>query len=300
MLSGTMVFVLAAMMLVTAAVLAKGPRWQRRWALLSALGAAGMPWLAPAEGPLLRGGLAVWTTWCLGRVIDLMSEERDRSFNARLWHVFGLVDTRHATFTTPGVDTTALGKTIFYALLATIGFIVAIDLAASIDGAWSWILRWFGGALFFYSLADAVEGGVRALYRMVGVSVPRQHVLPIAARSVQEFWGKRWNRAVGSWLRVHCFLPFARRGYMRTGLTAAFCASAIFHAYFTWVAVGGVLALVMLAFFLLQGVFVVLELWIGVARWQPVLAHTWTVVAVLGCSPLFIEPFLQILVGVRQ
>jgi hypothetical protein len=242
----------------------------------------------------------LWTTWGLGRVIDLVGERQERSFGARLWHVFGLVDTRHATFTSPDVDAKALGKTSFYAILATIGFIVAIDMAARTEGTWSWILRWFGGALFFYSLADAVEGGVRTLYRAVGVIVPPQHVLPIASRSVQEFWGKRWNRAVGGWLRAHCFLPFARRGQRRTGLIAAFCVSAAFHAYFTWVAVGGVLALAMVVFFLLQGVFVLLELWAGVAHWHPLFAHTWTVAAVLGCSPLFIEPILQILVGALQ
>jgi hypothetical protein len=156
-------------------------------------------------------------------------------------------------------------------------------------------VRWAGGALFFYCLADAVEGGVRALYRAAGVVVPRQHLVPIASRSVQEFWGRRWNRAVGSWLRAHCFLPFARRGQVRTGLVAAFCASAVFHAYFTLVAVGWVMAVAMLVFFLIQGVFVLFELRVGVARWQHGLARIWTVVVVLGCSPLFVEPILRIL-----
>lgn len=294
-LSGTLVFVLAAMFLVTAAGLVKGSWWQRQCALLSAIGAAGMPWLAPAEGSLLRGGLAVWTTWSLGRVIDLVGEAHDRSFGARLWHVFGLVDTRQATWTSPAVDTKALGKTIFYAVLATVGLMIAIDIAPNAGGTWYWFLRWFGGALFFYSLADAVEGGVRTLYRAAGVVVPRQHVLPIVSRSVQEFWGKRWNRAVGTWLRAHCFLPFARRGQVRTGFVAAFCGSAVFHAYFTLVAVGWAMAVTMMIFFLIQGMFVICELRMGVARWQPALAHAWTVVAVLGCSPLFIEPFLRIL-----
>jgi len=153
------------------------------------------------------------------------------------------------------------------------------------------------GALFFYCLADAVEGGVRALYRAAGVVVPRQQLVPIASRSVQEFWGKRWNRAVGAWLRAHCFLPFARRGQVRTGLVAAFSASAVFHAYFTLVAVGWTMALAMTVFFLVQGAFVLVELRVGVARWRPALAHAWTIVGVLGCSPLFIEPILRILLG---
>jgi len=294
-LNGTVVCVLAAVFLVTAAVLVKGTWRRRRLAILSAISAAGVPWLAPADVPLLRGGLAVWTTWSLGRVIDLVSELHDRSFAARLWHIFGLIDTRQTTWASPAVDIKALGKTFAYAVLAIAGLMIAIDVAPSFDGTWYWYVRWLGGALFFYSLADAVEGGVRTLYRAAGIVVPRQHVLPIVSRSVQEFWGKRWNRAVGAWLRMHCFLPFARRQQIRTGLAAAFCASAVFHAYFTWVAVGGVMALAMVVFFLIQGVCVLLELWAGVARWNPLFAHLWTVVAVLGCSPLFIEPLLRIL-----
>ena len=254
-----------------------------------------MPWLATPGVPLFRGALAIWTTWCLGRVIDLTSDGQYRPFGARLWHVFGLVDTRQTTWASPAVDTKALGKTIAYAVLATVGLMIVVDITPRADGIGYWALRWFGGALFFYSLADAVEGGVRTLYRTVGVVVPRQHVVPIASRSVQEFWGKRWNRAVGGWLRMHCFLPLARRGQARLGFVAAFCASAIFHAYFTLVAVGWTMAGTMLVFFLIQGIFVLCELPMGVARWRPVLAHTWAVVAILGCSPLFIEPLLRIL-----
>ncbi|MBM4258836.1 MAG: hypothetical protein FJ147_23405 [Deltaproteobacteria bacterium] len=296
MLSGPVAIVLATMFLITSALLSSGPLWQRRMAICSAISAAGIPWLVAAEGPFLRGGLAIWTTWCLGRVVDVVTESRTRSWGARLWHVFGVVDTRQATFTPPALDHNALGKTLCYAALATLGVLIVSEVATARDGTWYWVLRWFGGALFFYSLADAVEGAVRLLYRAAGVRVPRQHVLPIVSRSVQEFWGKRWNRAVGGWLRAHCFVPLARRGQVRFGLTAAFTASAIFHAYFTWVAVGEVMALAMAIFFLLQGGFVLLELRMGVARWHPVLAHAWTVSAVLGCSPLFVEPILRILV----
>jgi hypothetical protein len=83
---------------------------------------------------------------------------------------------------------------------------------------------------------------------------------------------------------------------VRLGLAAAFTASAVFHAYFTWVAVGEVMAFAMAVFFLLQGGFVLLELRMGVAHWHPILAHAWTVSAVFGCSPLFVEPILRILV----
>ncbi|MGE0827346.1 MAG: MBOAT family protein [Candidatus Binatia bacterium] len=293
-LNGFELFVIAGGFLIGAGVLAKGSRWRRKCALLSATAAILIPWFAPADVPLLRGGLAIWTTWCCGRVVDLTSDSQERSIGYRLWHVFALIDTRHTRWASPAIDWRALGKTVVYGGVAALGFVIATEGAARTAGSWYWGLRWTGGALFFYCLADAVEGAVRALYRASGVVVSQQHVVPIASRSVQEFWGKRWNRAVGAWLRAQCFLPFARSGRVRTGFLAAFAASAVFHAYFTWVAVGHVMALAMLSFFLIQGVIALLEFRLGVARWQPLWARVWTIVAVLGCSPLFIEPFLRI------
>jgi membrane bound O-acyltransferase family protein len=292
---GLALFVLSAALLIAAAAFADGTR-QRRWvAALLAAGASATPWLASPESPFLRGAFAIWTTWCFGRVVDLISETRNRPFGRRLWHVFALIDTRQTSRAAPALDVRAVGKTLAYAAAAGLGLVTATAVAFRVEGLWYWLLRWAGGALFFYCLADAVDGGVRALYRAVGVVAPRQQIVPVASRSVREFWGRRWNRAVGAWLRTHCFLPLARGGHVRLGMGAAFCASAVFHAYFTWVAVGGGMALSMLTFFLLQGAIVLLELGIGVAGWHPVFAHAWTIVAVLGCSPLFIEPLLRIL-----
>lgn len=297
MLSGTTAFFISFLLLVAAARLAHGGSLRRRLAVSAGIGAALTPWLIPADASVWRGGLAIWTTWCCGRVLDLTRDARDQSLGRRLWHVFALIDTRQTTWASPALDVQALEKALVYAVMATAGLAITIDVAPRATGGWYWFVRWAGGALFFYCLADATEGGVCVLYRAVGVVVPPQHLVPIASRSVQEFWGKRWNRAVGSWLRAHCFLPFARRGQVRTGLVAAFCASAVFHAYFTLVAVGWVMAVAMLVFFLIQGVFVLFELRVGVARWQHGLARVWTVVAVLGCSPLFVEPILRILLG---
>jgi len=293
--NGTSAFLLSLILLLAAAGLSSAQYRQRRFALIAGVGATVMPWLAPPDPPLLRGGLAVWTTWGCGRVVDLVSDSQRRSFWRCVWHVFGLVDTRHATSVPSAVDWQAVGKTLAYAAAAIVGLLIVVDTAPLLRGSLYWGARWFGGALFFYCLADAVDGGVRALYRVAGVAVSRQQVLPIASRSVQEFWGRRWNRAVGAWLRAHCFLPFAREGKIRTGLVAAFAASAVFHSYFTLVAVGRAMAGAMLIFFAVQGAVVLCELQMSVTRWRPALAHAWTVVAVLGCSPLFVEPILRIL-----
>ena len=297
MLSGATAFFTSLLFLVWAARLAHGSSSRRRLAVSAGVGAALTPWLIPADASVWRGGLAIWTTWCCGRVLDLTRDARGRPFRHRLWHVFAVIDSRQTTWASPALEVVALGKVLIYTTFAIVGLAIVIDVAPRATGGWYWFVRWTGGALFFYCLADAVEGGVRALYRAAGVVVPRQHLIPIASRSVQEFWGKRWNRVVGSWLRAHCFLPFAREGHVRAGLVAAFCASAAFHAYFTLVAVGWAMAVAMIVFFLIQGAFVLFELRMGVARWQPALARVWTVVAVLGCSPLFVEPILRILLG---
>ena len=293
--NGAFAFLLSLILLIVAAALSSAQYRQHRFALIVGVSSTVMPWLAPPDLPLLRGGLAAWTTWCCGRVVDLTSDSQGRSFGRCVWHVFAIVDTRRTTLVSRAVDWQAVGKTVAYTIVAIVGLLVVTAVAPLWQGSLYWGVRWFGGALFFYCLADAVDGGVRTLYRAVGVAVPRQQMLPIASRSVQEFWGKRWNRAVGSWLRTHCFLPLAREGKIRAGLVAAFAASAVFHAYFTLVAVGWVMAEAMLIFFVIQGGIVLCELRMGVTHWRPALAHVWTVVAVLGCSPLFVEPILRIL-----
>src|SRR5436190_320061 len=76
---------------------------------------------------------------------------------------------------------------------------------------------------------------------------------PIAARSLREFWGERWNRVVGSWLRRTFFVPWARRRHIGVGLALAFTVSALLHGYMALAAVGLAAALPMTTFFLLQG-----------------------------------------------
>jgi hypothetical protein len=53
------------------------------------------------------------------------------------------------------------------------------------------------------------------------------------------------------------------------------------------------MALALMDFFLLQRGLILLELWLDVARWHPALAHPWTVIVMIGCSLLCIEPILR-------
>src|SRR5262249_23617594 len=123
---------------------------------------------------------------------------------------------------------------------------------------------------------------------------PVLHDDPILSRSVQEFWGERWNRIVSAWLAANCLWPLARRRRPLLGLAAAFAASALLHAYLTWAALALPSAMEMGVFFLIQAVIVLFERRVGVPRWPGAAARAWTVATLLLTSPLFVGPFLEL------
>jgi hypothetical protein len=50
---------------------------------------------------------------------------------------------------------------------------------------------------------------------------------------------------------------------------------------------------------LVQGLFALIEIPLGVKRWSPAAAHAWVIVLMVTTSPLFCEPFLHVLVPSR-
>jgi D-alanyl-lipoteichoic acid acyltransferase DltB (MBOAT superfamily) len=156
-------------------------------------------------------------------------------------------------------------------------------------------VRWGGGALLIYALADAIHAAIAGIYRLAGRQIPSQHRTPAAARSVREFWGSRWNRTVSRWLDRSVFRAWARRGQPRVGWALAFLVSSAVHAYFVLVAAGPRMALWMGIYFLLQGLLVLAELRLHVDRWPAMAAHGWVITVMLLSAPLFTEPFLQVL-----
>ena len=118
----------------------------------------------------------------------------------------------------------------------------------------------------------------------------------VRARTVAEFWGKRWNRAVGEWLGEFVFAPLARCGHPALGLMSAFVASALVHAWLAAVALGELrAALSIAAYFVVQGGAVLVERRLGVRAWPPAVARAWTALVVAGPSPLGVGPFLRTL-----
>ena len=185
-------------------------------------------------------------------------------------------------------------RALLFAPVAAGGFWLALVIAPRVAGHGGLALRWSGGLVFAYGLTEVVYALIWTSYRACGQLLPALHRDPILSRSVGELWGARWNLTVGSWLREHCFRPLARRGHARAGVALAFVVSALLHAYFALLPLGPAMAISMLAFFALQGVLVLAESALHIARWPAAAARAWFAAAMILASPLFVEPFLRI------
>jgi hypothetical protein len=143
-------------------------------------------------------------------------------------------------------------------------------------------------------MADAAAALTRFVTIGLGTAVSKQHDQPILSRSAREFWSLRWNLNVRDWLHRHCHRPLARRRQHALGIVFAFFVSTLIHFWMVIVPLGLFWAAIMASFFVLQGIVVLFESRLSLARWPIPLQHAWAVVAVLGPSPLFVEPMLRI------
>ncbi len=148
-----------------------------------------------------------------------------------------------------------------------------------------------------YFIADGTTRLVEATTRAIGVDIGPLHDAPILARTVGEFWSRRWNRSVSAWLAEFAFRPAAKKFGVAIGVLAAFGASAVLHFIPICVAYDPKWACAMAAFFVIHGVVVVIEAKLGAARWPRAIGHVWTLGVFAITAPLFIEPLLQSLGG---
>jgi hypothetical protein len=156
------------------------------------------------------------------------------------------------------------------------------------------LLRLGAGVALLYSLAAVIFEVVSLLFLAAGYSLPLMHRTPIAACSVGEFWGRRWNIIVSAWLGTYIFLPLARRRYISLGILCAFFVSGLFHGWPILAALGMWPAFTTVAFFVIQGVAVLAEGRLRIHSWPSVVARAWTLIIILASSPLFIDPGLRL------
>jgi hypothetical protein len=275
---------------VLAAALCTGSTWRRLLGVAVGCSALLPAWFAEPRTSralfCLAGALVVL------RVVDLSRDHRPYSAARRVWHVASPVDSRRLRRVPRAFDGRAFGRTAASSAAIVAGLWLAFA-AARLPSPADWVVRWTGGLVSVYALVETIWSGLRGLYGLAGFATPLLHDHPVLSRSVRELWGDRWARPVSAWLHANILKPLTRRGLPRIGLAASFLGSAVLHAYAILACAGPLMALSMLAYFLVQALLVLLERILGVQRWSGAAAHAWVIGVMILTSPLFIEPYLQ-------
>jgi uncharacterized membrane protein len=143
-------------------------------------------------------------------------------------------------------------------------------------------------------MMEAVVTSVTILWLPSGRLLPRIHRQPWAARSLADFWGRRWNLWMNDWFREVIFRRMRRRPKLAMWLV--FGVSGLLHEYglnlTIWLVTGRNFFGTMMIYFLLQAVGLQLERRFLKNHPRANVVFTWLVV--LGPVPLvFHESMLR-------
>jgi hypothetical protein len=129
------------------------------------------------------------------------------------------------------------------------------------------------------------------IFRALGFPVEKLFVCPVAATTLGEFWGRRWNRIVSGMLRDVVFKPVARRAGVWVALVAVFLYSGLYHEIVSFIAESGYGKPT--TYFLIQLLGVAVENVRPVRRRlrsHPWVGRLWTLAVVILPSGLFLHP----------
>jgi Membrane bound O-acyl transferase family len=103
-----------------------------------------------------------------------------------------------------------------------------------------WTFRfWIAIAGFCFLFLFARFDFHALIFRAMGFAVEKLWDCPIAATTLGDFWGRRWNRIVPGFLREVVFLPVSRRAGAKVALLAVFLYSGLYHESFSFMANSG-------------------------------------------------------------
>ncbi len=131
------------------------------------------------------------------------------------------------------------------------------------------------------------------IFRWMGFPVEKLWDCPIAATSLGDFWGRRWNRLVPGMLREVIFFPLARRAGARVALFAVFLYSGLYHEIISFMTGSGYGGPTL--YFLVQFGGVAVENSRPARRWlrgHPWLSRGWTWAVVILPVGLIVQPSL--------
>lgn len=236
--------------------------------------------------PGMRALLAFIPVVVLMVAVELTAGPAIRIRSRERWRI------RRASMTTTRLARGIL-NILFHALIFWIALLILLHPrnSNSLSGD---LLRLGAGAALLYAFAAIIAAVITLLFLVAGYSLPTVHRHPVAARSVEEFWARRWNITVSAWLHTFVFLPLARRRRKNLGIILAFLVSGALHGWPIFFALGMWPAFTTTLFFTLQGAVVLAENRLRIQNWPAPVARTWTVIMILGTSPLFIDPGLRL------
>lgn len=135
------------------------------------------------------------------------------------------------------------------------------------------------------------------IWRLLGVPAYYLFKQPAKARSLGEFWSKRWNLAFSEMTSIAIFRPLRKRTNNATGLIIAFLFSGLLHELALSVPVNSGYGLPLLYFFI-QGIVVLVEQKLTARKKKflqhPVTGRIWTFFWIVVPTPLlFHEQFIK-------
>ncbi len=271
-----------------------GDRSRARAGLALACALLVLPFVLAGE-PMLRALVAYLAVVTLAAAVDFAAARTHPRFAGRLLHVLALpvlVD----TFTAKSVPRTFDAR-------SAIRTVVALGVGAGAMLAWREVASWpqatraiawnLAAVVLVLVVAELMTSVVRVVTAPFGISLQPVHDRPHLARTVSEFWSKRWNLMTGSWLRKYCFLSLVRHGPL-LAILATFAVSAAMHVYLILVPGDAWSWLMWAAFFMVQPLLLVAERKLHVRHWPPFAGRAWTIGTLALLSPLLFVPILRL------
>lgn len=105
--------------------------------------------------------------------------------------------------------------------------------------AWWWARGWTGMTGFILAAHCGLFQLLSYAWQMLGVDARPMMDWPLGARSVSDFWGKRWNTAFRDFAYRFLFQPLTKRWGARRALLAGFFFSGVVHELVVTVPAGG-------------------------------------------------------------
>src|ERR1035438_9625809 len=255
----TLVLFCAHTVLGVAAVLVVGRRrFQRMSAAVILVCAFILEWFAPVDS-FWRAMLALCGMFASMAAITVAASATPQwSVRYRLLHLLTLGYPVRAGRIRPVLSRRIIGRLIVEGLVGGAAFLLLRHIAPAQHPPDAVIApgRLVAGIILLYALGEFLNDLIHFCFLASGAAMRPIQETPIAARSLRDFWGKRWNRPVSAWLHRFVFLPLARQHRPDLGPFCAYLISGAMHAWLALVALGAFAAFGMAVFFGLQAVFI--------------------------------------------